>query len=222
MKSMFSEGSVLARPFVMPQVAEQEQTETAFFESVTEDQLLESINRASTIMARQDAAAACVQWVNGGDSSIDNLDAMLFGMAGGDDDTELTDAQAALYESLQEAASEFIAQVGQPKEGDMQEALEDPEAADRIFESLEHGLGNVDSDEAIAEFAVRESMMLEALKKVIRDGKVTYIKTNRRKRRMSAAQKAALKKARAKAHSSSAKAARKKANRMRDSRGMDK
>ncbi|MEQ1433121.1 hypothetical protein ABLW54_23845, partial [Salmonella enterica] len=85
---------------------------------------------------RQDAAAACVQWVNGGDSSIDNLDAMLFGMAGGDDDTELTDGQAALYESLQEAASEFIAQVGQPKDGDMREALEDPEAADRIFESL--------------------------------------------------------------------------------------
>ncbi|GAL07944.1 baseplate or tail tube [Photobacterium aphoticum] len=72
----------------------------------------------------------------------------------------------------------------------------------------------------IAEFGVRETLMNEAIKKVVRDGKVVTINTNKRKRKMTAAQKAALKKARLKAHSSSAKAARKKAMKTRHSRGM--
>lgn len=222
-KSMFSEGSRIARPFVMPTKDEHgaEQTETAFFESVSEDSMLESIQKFATVNERMSAGSACVQWAQGGESSFDTLDAMLYGMAGGQDGEDLTDGQAAMYESLQAHASEFLTTVGGAKSHQLTEMQEgDEEVTDAIFESLSSALDNVDSDEAIAEFAVRESMMMEAKKKVIRDGKVTYINTKKRKRRMSAAQKAALKKARAKAHTGAAKAARKKANRMRSSRGL--
>ncbi|UTZ44594.1 hypothetical protein [Vibrio campbellii] len=222
-KSMFSDGSCIARPFVAPQkdVQDVDQTEKAFFESVTEDSMLESIQKAAVVNERMSAGAACIQWAQGGESSFDTLDAMLFGMAGGQDGVELTDGQAAMYESLQTHAGEFLVSVGGAQAHQLTEMLEgDEEVTDAIFESLSTALDNVDSDEAVAEFAVRESMMMEAKKKVIRDGKVTYINTKKRKRRMSAAQKAALKKARAKAHTGAAKAARKKANRMRASHGM--
>lgn len=220
---MFSEGSRIARPFVMPTKDEQDvnQTEQAFFESVSEDSMLESIQKVAIVGERMSAGAACVQWAQGGESSFDTLDAMLFGMAGGQDDVELTDGQAAMYESLQAHAGEFLVSVGGAQDHQLTEMMEgDEEVTDALFESLSTALDGVDTDEAVAEFAVRESMMMEAKKKVIRDGKVKIINTKKRKRRMSAAQKAALKKARAKSNTGAAKAARKKANRMRKSRGM--
>ncbi|RIW17890.1 hypothetical protein DS957_003750 [Vibrio harveyi] len=220
---MFSEGSRIARPFVMPTKDEQDvdQTEQAFFESVSEDSMLESIQKVAIVGERMSAGAACVQWAQGGESSFDTLDAMLFGMAGGQDDVELTDGQAAMYESLQAHAGEFLVSVGGVQDHQLTEMMEgDEEVTDALFESLSTALDGVDTDEAVAEFAVRESMMMEAKKKVIRDGKVKIINTKKRKRRMSAAQKAALKKARAKANTGAAKAARKKSNRMRKSRGM--
>ncbi len=220
---MFSVGSRIARPFVMPTKDEQNanQTEKAFFESVSEDSMLESIQKVAVVNERMNAASACVQWVQGGESSFDTLDAILYGMAGGEDDEELTDSQADLYESLQAHAGEFLVSVGGAQEHQLSEMMEgDEEVTDSVFELLSTALDSVDSDEVVAEFGVRESMMMEAKKKVIRDGKVKIINTRKRKRRMSAAQKAALKKARAKAGNSAAKAARKKANRMRSSRGM--
>tara|TARA_Y100000588_G_scaffold99838_1_gene108498 strand:+ start:24307 stop:24969 length:663 start_codon:yes stop_codon:yes gene_type:complete len=219
--SMFEKGSVLPRPFKAPVVqAEEDLTETAFFESVDDNMMLESIERMAVTQDRMAAASACVQWANGGDATADTLDALLYGSAGGVDDEELSDSQMAMYESLQNHASEFILSISGIQEDKLLDFGEDEEAVNHIFESLEAGLENVDSDEAVAEFAVRESMMLEAKKKVIRDGKVTFINTKKRKRRMSAAQKAALKKARAKSRTGASKAARKKSMRQRKSRGM--
>jgi hypothetical protein len=223
MNSMFQEGSVLPRPLkkaVVEEVVENDITEQAFFESVEDDQMLESIEKLAQSGVRKDAAAACIQWAQGGDSDFNELDAVLFGMAGGADDEELTDSQAAIYESLQESAGEFIAHITDKQELDFELMLEDNELADKLFESLETGLADLDSDEALAEFAVRESMMMEAMKKVIRNGEMKLVKTKKRKRRMSAAQKAALKKARSKSNSGAARAARKKSMRKRKSRGM--
>jgi hypothetical protein len=193
-KSMFSEGSRIARPFVMPTKDEQSanQTEKAFFESVSEDSMLESIQKVAVVNERMSAASACVQWVQGGESSFDTLDAILYGMAGGEDDEELTDSQADLYESLQTHAGEFLVSVGGAQDHQLSEMMEgDEEVTDAVFELLSTALDSVDSDEVVAEFGVRESMMMEAKKKVIRDGKVKIINTRKRKRRMSAAQKAA-------------------------------
>lgn len=224
--SMFREGVRIERPYdptaMQNQSAEKtEQTEQAFFESVSQDSLLESIQKAAAIGGRMNASAACIQWAKGGEASFDTLDSMLFGMAGGEDDVELTDGQYAMYESLQAHAGEFLTSVGGAEEHQLLEMLEgDEEVTDAIFESVGNALDNADSDELMAEFAVRESMMLEAKKKVIRNGEVKIINTKKRKRRMSAAQKAALKKARSKANTGAAKAARKKSNRLRKSRNM--
>jgi hypothetical protein len=228
-KSIFQEGAVLARPFRVPQAQPepesqiQEVTETAFFESVeAQDAMLESITSMASQQQRQDAASAVIQWVDGGDADFEELDALLFGMAAGDaeGDVELDDTDNATYEQLSDQAAEFMTSFAGVDSVDVELMGDDEDAAERVYEALETSLSDLDSDEIIAEFAVRESVMLESVRKVIRDGQVTYIKKRQRKRRMTAAQKAALKKARRKANSSAAKAARKKSMRARKSRGM--
>ncbi|MDE1497547.1 hypothetical protein KKJ25_22330, partial [Xenorhabdus bovienii] len=62
--------------------------------------------------------------------------------------------------------------------------------------------------------------MMEASIKVVRGGVVKLIRKQPRPRRLSAAQKSALKKARMKAQTASAKKARKKSNLIRRKRGL--
>ncbi|ELB2819376.1 hypothetical protein QNE82_001496 [Vibrio alginolyticus] len=222
-KSIFQEGGLLDRPFRMPQVKQEPEvqpiTEQAFFESVeTKDALFESVSAMATSQARQDAAAAVVQWVEGGDADYDELDALLFGMVEGgdsDEEIELDDIQNEQYEQLTKFASEFMATFSGVDSADVALMDEDDSAADRVYEALENALSDVNNSEAIADFAVRESVMMEAKERVIRNGKPTYINKRKRKRRMSAAQKAALKKARRKAHTSAAKASRAKSMNLR-------
>ncbi|HHF3138061.1 TPA: hypothetical protein ACPJ18_004197 [Vibrio alginolyticus] len=222
-KSIFQEGGLLDRPFRIPQVKQEPEvqpiTEQAFFESVeTKDALFESVSAMATSQARQDAAAAVVQWVEGGDADYDELDALLFGMVEGgdsDEEVELDDTQNEQYEQLTKFASEFMATFSGVDSADVALMDEDDSAADRVYEALENALSDVNNSEAIADFAVRESVMMEAKERVIRNGKPTYINKRKRKRRMSAAQKAALKKARRKAHTSAAKASRAKSMNLR-------
>ncbi len=222
-KSIFQEGGLLDRPFRIPQVKQEPEvqpiTEQAFFESVeTKDALFESVSAMATSQARQDAAAAVVQWVEGGDADYDELDALLFGMVEGgdsDEEIELDDIQNEQYEQLTKFASEFMATFSGVDSADVALMDEDDSAADRVYEAMENALSDVNNSEAIADFAVRESVMMEAKERVIRNGKPTYINKRKRKRRMSAAQKAALKKARRKAHTSAAKASRAKSMNLR-------
>ncbi len=234
-KSMFSEGSKIDRPFRVLAVQEEPEVQ---FEDITEKMFLESSEGAGAMFeavsalaaqtARQEAAAAVIQWVEGGDSDFNDLDAMLFGMvaSGTEDEEDLDDVQYEQYEQLSNYAAEFIATLT-GDDADIELMGDDEQSADRVFGALESALEDVDTDEALAEFAVRDAIMLEsadllleAKKKVIRNGQVTYIKKRTRKRRMTAAQKAALKKARRKANTGAAKAARKKSMRQRESRGM--
>lgn len=196
--------------------------ETAFFESVGEDSMLEAMEKIASANLRADGAAAVSAWVEDGDSDFDALDSFCFGLAGsGDDDDELSEAEAEDYNDILKAAAEFIVNVcGVSAELTTKVFAGDDDASATVFDAVESFLAGESTSDLIAEFSVRENMMMEALKKVIRNGEVVMIRTNRRKKRMTAAQKAALKKARRKAHSAAGKAARKKSLRLRKSRGM--
>ncbi|WP_419238320.1 hypothetical protein ACN08P_23135 (plasmid) [Photobacterium leiognathi subsp. mandapamensis] len=203
-------------------VIEQEQTETAFFESVSEDQMFEAIEKVAVANLRADGAAAVCAWIEDGDSDFDALDSFCFGLAGsGDDDDELSETEAEDYNDILKAAAEFIVNVcGCDSDTVTKSFAGDDDASATIFDQVETFIEGKSTSDLIANFSVRENMMMEALKKVIRNGEVKMIRTNRRKKRMTAAQKAALKKARRKAHSAAGKAARKKSLRLRKSRGM--
>lgn len=236
-KSLFSAGSRMPRNVfasVMLESANQkpadqeppaepevpEITEQALFESMEDNAMFEAVNRAAEISARSDAAAAVCQWVDEGDAEADAFESMAFGLAGGDEAEELSDDQAETFLESLSNMTDFALQLGASPEAVQGLVDGDDDAAELVFESIESALETQTSDELIADFGVREQLILEAKKKVIRDGKIVTINTKKRKRRMSAAQKAALKKARSKAHRSAGKAARKKAMRMRKSRGM--
>ena len=200
---------------------EGEVTETAFFESITEDKMLEAVQGAANQSARADAMAMLLAWIDDGDDSADALDAYAQALADVDEDGEIGegDEQKAYEVSLTLMAEALVALGVSPKVAMGAMKGEETDAV-KAFTSASDFISEADEDELIAEFAVRETMMLEAVKKVIRDGKVTYIKKPLKKRRMSPAQKAALKKARSKSNTAAAKAARKKSMRARSSRGM--
>lgn len=212
-------------PEIEPAVApvepeEQEITESALFESMDEDTMLEAVSRAADISMRSDAAAAVLQWVEEGDAEADAFEAMAYGLAGGEDDTELTDEQAEEFEKILGLMADFCLQLGATSENVQGMIDDDDDASEAVYTAVESALEGQDSDELVADFGVRENLIMEAMKKVVRNGQVVTIKTKKKKRRMTSAQRSALKKARQKAHSSAAKARRRKARNIRKSRGL--
>ncbi len=238
--SIFEKGGVLRRGNDLQQYAEhqkrvaaeleqaeldaakatqEEISEEAFFESVDEELFLESIEKAAEQDYRSNAAAAVIQWIADGDAEYDALDAIIHGLASDDDVEELDDDEYEDYSAITDYVGEFVEQYGAPVES-IQLMSEDDDAAEVVFNAVQEALKGKSTDEAVADFAVRGSLMLEAVKKVIRNGQVKLIKVKRKKRRLNAAQKAALKKARRKANTAKAKAKRAKAMRQRKSRGL--
>ena len=194
--------------------------ESAFFESLNDEAMLEAISQTADIALRSDAAAAVLSWIDAGDSEADAFDAMAFGLAGGNDTDELTDEQSTEYSNTLSLMADFAMQNG-ATEKDCQGLVDgDDDAAERVFDAVETAINASDESELIADFAHREKVMTEALKRVVRNGKLVMIHTGRRKRIMTAVQKSALKKARLKSHSAAGRNSRMKAMRLRKSRGL--
>jgi hypothetical protein len=197
-------------------------SEKAFFESVNEDAILESIEKAGNQAMRADAMAVVLAFVEDGDDSAEALDLYAQALADSDEDGEIGDPEQEDYELFLTLMAEALAALGVPTkiavaamEGDDAAASKAYTAASDFVEASE-----VDEDTLIAEFSVREAMIMEATKKVIRDGKVKTIKKPVHKKKMSSAQKQSLKKAQKKSHTASAKKARAKSMKARKSRGM--
>lgn len=199
----------------------EEITEKAFFESADDKAMLEAVQGPAEQGARADAMAMILAWLDDGDDSADSLDAYAQALADVDEDGDISgDEEQALYEGSLTTMAEALAALAVPAKVAMGAMDGSDEDAAKAFNAAADFIANADEDELIADFSVREAMMLEAMQKVIRDGKVKMIRKPLRKKRLSAAQKAALRKARAKSHNAAARAARKKSMRVRKSRGM--
>lgn len=197
-------------------------TEKAFFDAVTEEQMLDAVANAANQAGRADAMAMVIEWVADGDDSAEGLDVYAQALADVDEDGEVTgDEEQELYEKALTLMAEALVSLGVSAQVATDAMGGDDSAAAKAFVAAGDFLeGDAEPDELIAAFAVRESMMMDAVVKVIRDGKVKLIRKPLRKKRLSPAQRAALKKARAKANTAAARAARKKSMRMRSARGM--
>lgn len=197
-------------------------SERAFFDSVTPEQMLDAVSAAADQVARADAMAMVIEWVADGDDSAEGLDIYAQALADVDEDGEVSgDEEQDLYETTLTLMAEALVSLGVPAQVASDAMSGDDTAAAKAFVAAGDKLeGDVDVDEVIAAFSVREAMMLDSMKKVIRDGKLTLIRRPLRKKRLSAAQRAALKKARAKANTASARTARRKSMRIRSSRGL--
>lgn len=199
-------------------------TEQAFFDSVSDEQMLDAVAGVAMQAARADAMAMAVEWVADGDDSAEALDVYAQALADVDEDGEVAgDEEQEAYEQALTLMAEALVSLGAPTQVATDAIGGDDSAAAKAFVAAGDfldGDADMDVDEMIAEFAVRESMMMDAMVKVIRSGKIKLIRKPLRKKRLSAAQRAALKKARAKSNTASARTARRKSMRIRSSRGM--
>ncbi|MBE0505912.1 MAG: hypothetical protein IBX50_04220 [Marinospirillum sp.] len=172
---------------------------------------------------RAEAMGIALTFVDDGEFTGEQLDALLIGfVTDGEDEDELDDDQAAQYDALAETLVDAFVALGGSKSNAEAAVGGDDEAANDLGEFLAEKMeeNSKSDDEIVSKFAVETGMIFESKKRVIRGGKVSFIKKRTRKVRLSAAQRAALKKARKKAHTSAAKRARLKSMRVRRSRGM--
>ncbi len=193
---------------------------------------------------RTQAMSAILAWVEDGEFTYTALDEYIIGMADLDGDFEISDEEEAIYNAVWAEVPDALLSLG-ATETDANdfvngEGKASADAAARVGKALKERLDELeaDDDEIIAGFALGEDavfenasddpegrhMILEATyrkQKVVRDGKV--VKINKRisgKVRLSAAQKAGLRKARRKANTAAARLQRKKSMRLRARRGM--
>jgi len=173
---------------------------------------------------RSAAMGAALAWASEGNFTYEDMNAAVFVMADADGDEELSDEEEAFVGELFQGVANALLTMGADSE-DVESFLddEDDEAGARIGAAVSGKLDASDSDDEtlIAKYAVSGDMVLEATIKVVRGGKVVLKKKRvGRPKKMSSAQKAALKKARMKAFTGAAKLARKKAMKMRTKRGL--
>lgn len=172
---------------------------------------------------RSEAMSIALTFIDDGEFSADQIDAMLIGFVNEDEDEdELDEDQEMQYEALAETLAEAFISLGATKSNAEAAINGDDESAATLGEYLADKMEDnaKTDDEIITKFAVEGGMIFEAKKRVVRDGKVLTVTKRTRKVRLSAAQRAALKKARRKAHTSAAKRARSKSMRIRKSRGL--
>ncbi len=172
---------------------------------------------------RSQAMAAVLTWVDDGDLTIEALEAIAQGLADVDGDGELDDDEAADLEELFDGiAAAFVALGANQDNVDAFLGDGDNEECDKLGEFLATKLDGIDADDEtlVSRFAARDQLVAEAMKKVVRGGKVKWIKKRTRKVRLTAAQRAGLKKARRKANTGAARLARKKAMKIRKQKGL--
>lgn len=190
---------------------------------ITAESAHKAILEAAATAAKRDQLDGVVEavfaWADSDDTSFDALDGYVQALAGLDDDdpdAEPTDDEIGAYNDMWDAVANFLVAAGEdPSTVSAMVDDEDEDAAGAIASDVA-GIDSSARDElSVAYQASADDSMLEAVKKVIRNGEVALIKRSPRRRRLSAAQKMALKKARMKAHSSSAKLARAKSMKLR-------
>lgn len=189
--------------------------------------ILEAVATKAAQDDRSLAASLVTGWVRDGSPDAEDFDALAIGMAGLDDideNTDLTDAQIDAYNDALSLLADAAVALG-ADQSDVTAMIDEDsdEAAERVYDAIPVSSDD-DSDDAIAEYSVsddaEDDAMFESSIKVVRNGIVKIIKKRLRPRRMSALQKASLKKARMKAHSASGNMARRKSMKLRLKRGL--
>lgn len=169
--------------------------------------------------------ALALTWVEQGDFSIAALTDGAFVIADADESGELDDDEnEQLNELLQAVADAFVSMGADPVNVAAFVDSEDDEAGATLGAFLAEKMADVtmEDTEIITQFALGGDLILESMVKAVRNGRVVL---KRKKRlgfhaKLSSAQRAGLKKARAKAFTGAARVARKKSMRIRKKMGL--
>lgn len=173
--------------------------------------LYESIAKKAVNDTRANGMSGVIAWSDG-EPTADSFDLIAQGMADINEDDEVDESEEEAYNDILFAMAQALMSLGVSADNAKALATGNDEVASDVFVTVADKLESLDEsdDEVIAKFAMKEEAFTEAKKRVVRDGKLVWVNVPLRKRRMSPAQKAALKKAQRKAHSSAARLTRAK------------
>ncbi len=219
-------GTGFAGAFTAPQATDNTpQTDEMILASMGDDVLYASVDDLANKALRSMAGAIVLEWADG-EPTYQALEDLVIGEAvelKEDDESESMDddEMEAFNDLFSEVASAMVAFSGKDEKL-VQKAIDDEndDLLETISAAITKATEEQDSDEMLADFAVKESLLLASTVTRVKDGKVVRVKKPRRKKRQTAAQKSALKKARKKSHNAAAKAKRKKSMRIRNKRGL--
>jgi hypothetical protein len=188
-----------------------------------DDEILSAMEVTADKNLRSFAASLAIEWAKSGENDYDSMEGILVGAINDtEDEGDISEDDQEDVDNLLSAVAQFILDSTDITSAQVQTFFEDEDddLAMDIADAIMGATKGKSEDEIIANYAEKQAMLLSAVKKVVRDGKTVLIKKRTKKRRMSPAQKAALKKARLKSNTSAARANRKKSNRLRKSKGM--
>lgn len=188
------------------------------------DQILDDAsNDLGEKQIRANAMAAALTWLEDNDASYSNFEAIVAGLADLDEDGEVTEPEEELFNEILTMAADSLVELG-ANAANVESFIdsESEEAGEKLHTYLNNKLSENEKsdDELITEYAVKAKLVLDATQRVVRNGKVKVIKKPLKKKRLSSAQKAALKKARRKANNSGARRKRAKSMKARRQRNM--
>jgi len=201
-------------------VLESANKDKAIFEEAADIGL---INDFAAKQIRAQAMSCVLGWIEAGDYSYDALADSAATISDLDGDEEFTDDEEEYYnELLVEVGNALVALGAAAENVETFIDSEDSEEGAKLGAYLAEKMATIedDDDTLISNFAVTEGQVMESVVKVIRGGKVAFKKKRIRRVKLSAAQKAGLKKARRKAFTGAAKLKRAKSMKIRRNRGM--
>lgn len=181
---------------------------------------------------RAEAMSTALDWIDGEDRTPDSLaEAVEVACVDESKAAVFDDAESGLGEAVDDDVySEMFSFVGDAliSLGAKAESViafintDDEDAGYAVGDQLEAVMDELDvsDNELITRFAVGGAVLDDAKKKVVRNGETVFISKKKRKKRQSAAQRAALKKARMKAHKAGARKSRAKSMKKRKSSGL--
>lgn len=182
-----------------------------------------AVDAVGSVQIRSQAMALVLAWIAEGEYDVDSFGAMAEIMADNDESGDLDPEELDyLIALIEESGPALVSLGGDPDKVEAFIQEEDDEAGDKLGQFLSAKMDEQDlsDEEIIVSYAAKSDQVMEAVRKVVRNGKIVLKRTTVRKKKLSAAQRAALKKARMKANTGAAKLARKKAMKMRKSRGL--
>jgi len=201
-----------------------------FFGGPGDGMLLESAEKKvsdfADMQTRAQGMGLALVWLEDRDHTFSALDALAVGMADVDGDSEITEDEEEGYNDMLSAVGAALVSLG--ASADNVKTFvddEDDAAGKKLGKYLSKKMDGVESDDddLVAGFAVSNDFILEAAYRRVKtavNGKIVFKKKRLRPKRLSAKQRAALKKARRKANNGAARKKRAKAMRLRKSRGL--
>lgn len=190
------------------------------------DAIFEAVSKRSRQDERSVAASFLIDWARSSSPTSEDIDGIAMVMAGISDDEEedeITDAQTDEYNRVLSVLADAAVSLGADQDSVTQMIDEDDDdAALSVADAI--SAANEDDDEAIAIYGVSgdsdDDAMLEANKKVVRNGEVKLIRKRPRPKRITALQRASIKKAQRKSHTASANISRRRSLKVRKKRGL--